>query len=86
MLPLPAGEGWGEGESLTDSCAPDSSEVFNLTLTLPTNLPLNRPPDTLSPSEGEREWVKGRFRGPMGEVSLGRILSLKGEGIGLAHG
>jgi len=40
------------------------------------SLPLSRPTDTLSPSEGERERERGTFRGSMGEC-LRRILSLR---------
>jgi hypothetical protein len=65
-LPLPAkcerGEDRGGGKGHADKPPPHAP-------------PLTRPPDTLSPSEGERKRVRGRSRGPMREVSLGRILS-----------
>jgi len=48
---------------------------IDMTYPLPLNVPLSRPTDTLSPSEGEKARERGTFRGPMCEVLLWRILT-----------
>ena len=54
-------------EQVGSSAAPEQAGMLEssrgcVSEILSTNLPLTRPPDTLSPSEGEREWGRGMSR------------------------